>query len=202
MIRRTLTIRFLTASHHGSGFGRSGLIDRAILRDSEGMPYLAGSAVKGRFRHGVLRILLASGRPACQYGDQRAICKGDDPCAICCLFGSPYRRGALNFTDAHLAPGTTRFFEEIHRGCKDSHLAGDSFVRSSTAIDRALGTVRPHFLFTTEALPPDLVFESEILGDAGPHEELLRQACKVLTHFGADGARGLGRCQYDLGEPR
>lgn len=202
MTHRTLTIHFLAASHHGSGFGRGGLIDRTILRDADGMPYLAGSALKGRFRHAVLRILLSMGKPACQYGDQKAICKGDDPCATCRLFGSPYRAGTLIFSDARLNSSTARIFEEIHRGLKDSHFAGDSFVRSSTAIDRALGTVRPHLLFTTEALPPDLVFESEILGDAAPHEELLHQACLVLTHFGADGARGLGRCEYKLGESK
>lgn len=196
MTTRTLTVAFSSALHHGSGFGRGGLVDRTILRDAARLPYLAGSSIKGRFRHAVLRVLLALGEKACQHGDHLAICKEAPYCALCELFGSPFRQGGLIFTDARLEATTARIFEAILVGSGGTPL--DAFVRSSTAIDRELRTVRPQMLFTTEALPPGLTFSGRILGEAGGNESLLQDACKVLTHFGADGARGLGRCEYKV----
>jgi len=193
---RTLTITFSSALHHGSGFGRGGLVDRTILRDAARLPYLAGSSIKGRFRHAVLRVLLALPQKACQHGGHPAICKEEPYCALCQIFGSPYRQGGLIFTDARLEATTARVFEEILRGSGGD--PRDAMVRSSTAIDRELRTVRPHLLFTTEALPPGLTFSGQVLGEASGNESLLQDACKVLTHFGADGARGLGRCEYKL----
>ena len=160
------------------------------------MPYLAGSSVKGRFRHAVLRILLALGGKACQHGDHPAVCKEEPYCALCELFGSPFQQGDLIFTDARLEATTARIFEAILGGSGGTPL--DAIVRSSTAIDRELRTTRPHLFFTTEALPPGLTFSGRILGETGGNEPLLQDACKVLTHFGADGARGLGRCEYKL----
>jgi CRISPR/Cas system CSM-associated protein Csm3 (group 7 of RAMP superfamily) len=193
---RTLTIAFSSALHHGSGFGRGGLVDRTILRDAARLPYLAGSSIKGRFRHAVLRVLLARGEKACQVGDHLAVCKEEPYCALCELFGSTFRQGGLIFTDARLDATTARLFEEILAGSVGTPL--DTIVRSSTAIDRESRTVRPHFLFTSETLPPGLTFSGRILGEAGSRESSLQDACKVLTHFGADGARGLGHCEYKL----
>jgi CRISPR/Cas system CSM-associated protein Csm3 (group 7 of RAMP superfamily) len=193
---RTLTIAFSSALHHGSGFGRGGLVDRTILRDAARLPYLAGSSIKGRFRHAALRILTAYGKKACQPGDHLAVCKEEPFCALCELFGSPFRRGGLIFTDARLDAATARIIEEILEGSGSA--PRDSVVRSSTAIDRELRTVRPHLLFTTEALPLGLTFFGRILGEADGNESLLHDVCKVLTHFGADGSRGLGRCEYKV----
>ena len=160
------------------------------------MPYLAGSSTKGRFRHAVLRLLLAHGEKACQHGDHLAVCKEEPYCALCQLFGSSYRQGGLIFTDACLEGTARRIWEEIVAA--GGSASPDAAVRSAVAMDRALRTVRPQLLFTTEALPAGLTFSGRIIGEAGDKESWLRDACKVLTHFGADGARGLGRCEYRL----
>jgi CRISPR/Cas system CMR subunit Cmr4 (Cas7 group RAMP superfamily) len=97
MKSRQLEISFHCSFHHGNGFGIAGLIDRAVLRDSYGMPYLAGSAIKGKFRHAALRLLLSQGQQACEYGDSP---RGCAPCPLCRMFGSRLRRGALIFSDA------------------------------------------------------------------------------------------------------
>ena len=181
MTTRTLTITFSSALHHGSGFGSGGLVDRTILRDAARMPYLAGSSIKGRFRHAVLRVLLALGEKACQHGDHPAVCKAEPYCAKCELFGSQFRQGGLIFTDARLEATTARIFEEILAGSGGT--PRDAIVRTSTAIDRELRTVRPHLLFTTEALPPGLTFTGRILGEAGGSEPFLQDACKVRSRF-------------------
>jgi CRISPR/Cas system CSM-associated protein Csm3 (group 7 of RAMP superfamily) len=198
MTERILEIRFLSASHHGSGFGLAGLVDRAVLRDCNGTPYLAGSAIKGRMRHAALRVQLADGERACEYGDQSNVCMDGEPCAICTLFGSVYRSAQLAFSDAYPAEEIRQVMENLWKAGRGRVLPVDSSVRRGTALDRQLGTVRRQLLFSTETLPDWLTFRGTICGDAGGYEELLQQAARVLTHFGAGAARGLGRSEWRL----
>ena len=194
MTTHTLTITLNSALHHGSGFGLNGLVDRAVLRDTSGVPYLAGSALKGKLRHSALRVLLAEGKPACHTGDGATWCAEPNNCELCLLFGSPRREGSLFFTDAYPIGETGKLLTELARLPRAGSLHRDSMTRARTSIDRKLGTVRPRLLFSTEVLPEFLVFEAKIHGNMGPHLDLLRKACRVVTHFGADGARGLGEC--------
>jgi CRISPR/Cas system CMR subunit Cmr6 (Cas7 group RAMP superfamily) len=99
-----LQIEFSSASHHGSGHGLAGLIDRTLLRDHNGNPFLAGSAIKGKLRHAALQ-LLSSGIPegaAPPCGTPP--CEGD-PCLTCLIFGSAWRQGSLVFGDAYPVEG-------------------------------------------------------------------------------------------------
>jgi len=206
MTTHKLTIAFEAPLHHGSGFGISGLIDRAILRDTAGFPYLAGSAIKGKLRHAALRVLLSRDEPACHTADAKAICAGSKPCRLCLLFGSPRRQGAAIFGDAGIAGHHEGLMGALATLPHPAGIFRDSMVRARTAIDRKMGTARPGLLFSTEVLPGSLVFESAIhlnADDANREAslKLLREACRVVTHFGADGARGLGRCSLSLGTP-
>ena len=66
-----LIVEFQTAVHHGSGYGLAGVVDRGALRDDEGMPYLAGSGLKGKFRAAVARLIRADqGEPCGPPGKQ------------------------------------------------------------------------------------------------------------------------------------
>jgi CRISPR/Cas system CSM-associated protein Csm3 (group 7 of RAMP superfamily) len=192
---RPLEIRFRTAFHHGSGFGIAGLLDRAVLRDSRGMPYLAGSAIKGKFRHAALRLLLTSGERACHYGDNPKNC---GPCPLCLIFGSRLKPGTLLFSDAFPNEDLQAPLSSLHDTSKA--LFRDSHARPGIALDRGLGVTRRHLLFSTETLPPFLAFRGEIRGDLGDSalESLLSQAAQVLTHFGAGSSHGLGSCEYRI----
>jgi CRISPR/Cas system CSM-associated protein Csm3 (group 7 of RAMP superfamily) len=200
MTNLVLTITLGSALHHGSGFGLSGLVDRTVLRDASGSPYLAASAIKGKLRHATLRVLLAEGQPACHTGDVERWCVTQSSCALCRLFGSPRSEGALFFTDAYPPGDTRKLIEELAQLRLPGGLSRDSTTRSQTSIDRKFGTARPHLLFSTEVLPSFLTFESMIHGGSSDHFELLRRACRVITHFGADGARGLGECTLAIRE--
>lgn len=201
-MRRVLRIEFEDACHHGSGFGKAGCADRTVLRDGAGMPYLAGSAIKGRLRHAAVRVLLArKAGKVCQYGDAKGACTGEEPCPVCRLFGSPVRAGGLRFGDAYPTGDVELVLRSIQQAGRGAGLPGDSTVRTSTAVDRRRGVVKEQLLFSTETLPAGLVFEGAVSGEMEAEEErLLREACRVLTHFGADGARGLGRCTWKLRE--
>jgi len=195
---RLLRIEMESSLHHGSGFGLSGIVDRAVLRDIRGVPYLAGSSIKGRLRHAALRVLLAEGQSACHTGDRADWCNMARPCPLCRVFGSPRRKGALIFCDAYPADGMEVLLEEMAKLPKPSGLYRDTQLRARTAIDRELRTVRPQALFTTEVLPDYFVFEGRLLGPLQDDRPLLEKACLVITHFGADAARGLGQCKFKL----
>ena len=194
-----LKIQFETALHHGSGFGMAGLVDRCALRGSDGLPYLAGSALKGKFRYSVLRLELWRGHPACEFGD-RPVCKEQEPCVMCRLFGSRVKRGALLFTDAYLPEDHRALFvaDELKGEETRALFRSDALYRATTAMDRVRAVAKVGHLFTTEVLPARLEFEGEIRGPE-EFEALLKEAAGLLTHFGAGGARGLGRCNYRIG---
>jgi CRISPR/Cas system CSM-associated protein Csm3 (group 7 of RAMP superfamily) len=76
---------------------------------------------------------------------------------------------------------------------------GATEVRSSTAIERKRRIVIPGHLFSTETIPPDVPFEAKIGGTLDDGDmELLSHCAKILTHFGAGSARGLGECAISL----
>jgi CRISPR/Cas system CSM-associated protein Csm3 (group 7 of RAMP superfamily) len=196
---RTLVIEFHTALHHGSGYGLAGLVDRAIVRDSRRLPYLAGSALKGWFRFAALRLLRND-------GENRPVCLPDkpcaaDPCLLCTVFGSARQRGCALFEDAFPALPERSVLAEFGSG--SGVLPGVTDGRASVALDRGRGVARRNHLFSTETVPPLVRFEGEIRGDLTKvQEELLQDCTQLLTHFGAGGARGLGFCAYKLGPER
>jgi len=188
-----IRIEFETSVHHGSGYGLAGVVDRALLRDENGMPYLAGSALKGKFRFAALQMRTA-GVGSC--GGQ---CRAEPRCRVCWIFGSTAKQGAAVFQDAFpMEPERTLLREQIAT-VQSEVLGGGSDVRASTAIDRCRGVVKPHRLFSTETLTPLIRFESELGGRLPEGSvEFLRQCAKLLTHFGGDSARGLGFCRYTV----
>jgi len=193
-----LTIEFDTAIHHGSGFGIAGVIDRAILRDEQGMPYLAGSALKGKFRFAASQWLRAKDCARCGPPD-KAWCEGEGICLLCQIFGSPRRPGLAAFEDAYPAPPADAILRALIKYSRSPVLAGGSEMRSSTAIDRYSRRARPQHLFSTEVVPPLLRFHAQILGELNPEQTGCMIACaRLLAHFGGDSSRGMGLCRYEI----
>lgn len=197
MTKRTIEVTFHSAFHHGSGYGLAGVVDRAVLRDSRGTPFLSGAALKGKLRHAALRVLLAREEPACPYADDEgAVCKGPDRCLLCRLFGSPLFSGRLIFGDAYPA-GESKAVIEALSVRKEGIYHRDSSIRFGIGMSRSTGRVAPQLLFSSETLPESLVFSAPLYGDlAAEEEEIIDGACRVLTHFGAGGSRGLGQCTF------
>ena len=193
-----LTIEFDTALHHGNGFGLAGVVDRAALRDARGVPYLAGSAIKGKFRWAALRILRSEDKAACG-PPEREFCKAPPWCGLCRVFGSPMRPGGAIFEDAH--PTERALLETVIAQRRSAVELPDSTVRTTTAIDRHRRTVKPQHLFSTETIANFVRFEGRIDGQICQEDlTLMRHCAMLLTHFGADSSRGLGLCQYELRE--
>ena len=193
-----LAIDFETALHHGSGFGLSGVVDRAALRDSRGIPYLTGSAIKGKFRYAASRILRSRGQRLCG-PPGKELCRTDPWCALCRVFGSSMKPGAAAFDDAY--PCGAALLSDVAEGGRFAAVSPDAEVRTTTAIDRHFRTVRPAHLFSTETITSFRRFESAISGPLSADDAaLLRDCARLMTHFGADSSRGLGLCSYELSE--
>lgn len=192
-----LTIEFQTPVHHGSGFGLAGIIDRAVLRDGNGMPYLAGSAIKGKLRFAAGRVERARGNEPC--GPSRW-CDGFRSCDYCEVFGSPRRQGRAIFNDAYPpAQEQSLLREAIGESRSVGLLTPGTDVRTSTAIDRRTCTVVKGHLFSTETVSAAIRFEAQIEGRLSDEQfSLLRDAALVLTEFGSGSARGLGLCTYQI----
>ena len=196
-MKLNLAIDFETALHHGSGFGLAGVVDRAVLRDAKGLPYLAGSALKGKFRYVALRILRSRGEGCGPPG--REICKAAPWCALCRVFGSPMKAGAAIFEDAQ--PCDRDLLLTAMEGARQAFDSAACQVRTTTAIDRHRKTVLPQHLFSTETVANFVRFEGTIRGALTRDErKLLEQCARLLTHFGSDSSRGLGFCRCHLTE--
>lgn len=197
---RRLSIAFTSPFHHGSGFGFGGLIDRTCLRRSDGLPYLAGSAIKGRLRHSALRLLGALGEPFCGEGIGPP-CRGE-PCALCRVFGSVRRPSPLVIADGVLAAPWREILAEIVDSESGRRPGRLSELRMNIALDRTSRTTRQGALFCSELMPENLAFDAEILGDLEDPEDwrTLEDAADLITHFGGGASRGWGRCRVKLVE--
>ena len=195
-----LSLEFSAPFHHGTGDGVAGIVDRALLRDHEGIPYLSGAAIKGKFRWAALRYLKAVGELGCEPQEGRP-CRQPPFCIFCQVFGSPRKHGAAEFRDAYPPSAAREFVREQIGGSPSVLLSGPTEVRASTAINRYRRIVQSEHLFTTEVVLPALRFEAEIAGALEKaHVDLLCKCTRLLAHFGADSARGLGFCNYELRE--
>jgi CRISPR/Cas system CSM-associated protein Csm3 (group 7 of RAMP superfamily) len=208
---RTLTIDYrleLTAGWHvGSGQER-GTIDRAVMLDGRGLPFLPGSSLKGFVREQAERFAgalglawrdthVAPGRPLEHFDDLRK-----SPFAIERLFGSSYQGGRLYFSDACMPEGDL----------PDHHVPALSYPR--VAIDRYLGRARDQQLFSTEVSVAPAVLEARIRGyhrdgeltDFLPQRmarwpiewALLLAGLLSLDRVGGDKSVGRGACKVTI----
>ncbi len=165
--------------HIGTGQGTAGL-QRAMLRDQHGLPYIPGSTVKGRARYATIRVCewlnlpvskdsvadvrRPGSRPA---NGPRA--KRDLPERI---FGTAWSRCTLRFSDARADPPALDPASDdpgVHRRLRE-RAYGLREVRTGAARSRLLGTVSQARLYRSEVAPPGLVFRGAVRGYLECHE--------------------------------
>ena len=212
MAGMALRITFRSDWHAGSGAGIPGLVDRVVVRDADGLPYLPGKTVFGLLRDAAERLAVAldekqSARPW--------------SARVIRLFGSePTARGA----DAAKAPvaaavviGAARLDATLRARLTPHGDAGERAARAT--LRAALGHVRPGLKISPEtgrALPKHLRFielaraglelEARVALDAADltpaeraaAEALLAGAACLVESVGAGRRRGLGLCEMRL----
>lgn len=159
--------------HVGTGHGAVGL-HRTMLRDHLGVPYIPGSAIKGRARYSAMRICAWMGLPVIKdavghargsverspngpYGKRDVLTR---------IFGCAWARATLRFSDARTDPPSV---DDSPMCTPDSRLLrqrayGLRELRTGAARSRLLGTVSNGRLYQMEVAPPGLIFQGEIRG--------------------------------------
>lgn len=189
-MKLTVRMQLQSGIHHGSGTGLGPLVDRAVLRRTDGVPYLAGSAIKGKLRSVASQIQRATIEPDPHASEPAGFCVNAAGCLVCRLFGNPMRQGKATFSDALPAEAWMHQFEEY---------GVTRETRTTTAIDRHRRVARAAHLFTTEIVPPHVEFQFTVEGSFQRDElELLRNCFKLVTSFGGGSARGLGSVQMAI----
>jgi CRISPR/Cas system CSM-associated protein Csm3 (group 7 of RAMP superfamily) len=139
-----------------SGLGVAGLVDRTMVRDARGLPYIPGSSVKGRLRFFAER-LLRSGTPLDGYrlhADTQPICKEvAQACTLCHLFGNPAIPGLLRVGQASPAPPWDMLFRDLLKADRNPVLHRDAEIRPGIALSRMRRTALPDHLFFDEVVP-------------------------------------------------
>jgi CRISPR/Cas system CSM-associated protein Csm3 (group 7 of RAMP superfamily) len=199
----TIAITFKSEWFVGSGFGDGHLADSILVRDSNGLPFLPGRAIKGALREGARRLIFA--RP-------------DLAEVETFIFGShcqPSEKGqaAKSFNQpGRIRVGNGRLPREIERlllaeppETRKMYVSDLTVRRAQTALTES-GVAKTGSLRVIERGLPGLVFISEITAPLEPDLEeawltqYLTAVCAMIKGLGGHRSRGLGYCQVVLNQ--
>ncbi len=195
-----LTVETLSETAPGSGESDAGLVDRDIVHDPTGLPYLPARRIKGALREAadeVVAVLRSAGVNL----EEAGVAAVDD------VFG---RSGAgapgwLRLENLHLdGAAETHAWLEIHRTAlaPAQVLSAFTSVRTQTRIDADRGVAQEDTLRRTRVLRRGLVFAGRAdLVDAAVAPAATRTlalACAALRRLGLSRNRGLGRVRVRL----
>ena len=196
---------FSSAFHFGTGM-RAGLVQRAIARRRDGMPYVPGSTLKGVLRdHAtqIARMLNTPARMPHAEGEEDVGEFSRDADLVASIFGSRVRPGTLSFDDAALCREDQQLLT-VGEGNQQRLILAPSETRTRVSMSRRLGTARSGLLFTSEYGLGDLRFDGRIggvlrgvplLSDSTCSYELtlLLAALHSLERLGGTTSVGAGR---------
>jgi CRISPR/Cas system CSM-associated protein Csm3 (group 7 of RAMP superfamily) len=180
-----------------TGLGIAGLVDRFVMRDAGGLPYVPGSTVKGRLRFFAERLLAAGGAPAGLWihDPGHPHCKRlENACTVCRLFGNPSLPGLLRIGHARLVRPGPRLVGELLDAGNNPVVHADAEVRPGVALSRSSRTAFADHLFFDETVPAAAHFAGTLVLGAGAGEERFLIAVGALVDaLGARKAAGRGR---------
>lgn len=179
-----IRIEILTGLHIGIGTDRPeiGGIDNPVIKDPiTQLPYIPGSSIKGK-----LRSLLET-ESGNFNNNATAVAFGDDE-------NSPTR---FIFRDIFLSERDRKNFEN---GSVQTE------AKTEIKIDREKGTAAHGALRVTERIPPQVIFEGDVLirsldeDDEKLNESMLKEAVELLNndYLGGSGSRGYGAVKISI----
>ena len=158
-------------------------------------PYLPGSSLKGKMRSLLELDKSVDARPT-----ERPCGCGN--CIVCDLFG---RNVWEKDKEAETQP-TRLLFRDAHLSEKDrQEVAGESFIKFETAINRKTGTVQQGSLRNQEFVPAGTQFDFEISVRIFERDEpalfksTIEKAVALLEkdYLGGSGSRGYGKVKFE-----
>lgn len=205
MIHRTLVIELVSYWSVSSGGGGRHDLDREVVRDAHGLPYLPGKVVKGL----LLREALRRGRLACLgVGSEAQVVSwlgtdiprkedGKREPAVR-LEESRYTTtaGSLLVSSATLPEAWRRWAAGAAPKERDRPIRELYRVIASTAME-PWGVVKAQTLRTIEVVVP-MTLHARLTGPDDGWDAALAAALPLVRELGGDRNRGLGRCQLRL----
>lgn len=194
--RKWLKLTFQSDWHIGSGAGIPGSVDRQVLRDEGGFPYVPGKTLTGILRDAAEFVAGTRGGRWEDvlnglFGDQTETHGGRE--------GSKARGAKIGAGSAELDGNIRKYLLAFSRSNADLNIIAPLFsVHPGVKIDRETGRAMDDHLFSTERARRDCVlyapvlFMEELNGD---ERKLLDDAVKAVRHIGGKRRRGAGECR-------
>ncbi len=202
-----IRLTMLSDWHVGSGTGRPGNIDRLILRDSDGLPFVPGKTLHGIWRDAC--ELLCRGLDNGQVGSWSKL--------VDYLFGSQPALGprdptgrhanpnaeplpsAVQIRPARIVPSLRGILQKADPRVKQAL----TFVKPGVAIDPRSGSAKTDFLRFEEMARVGTVLEAECAMQVPDSvceavSALLIASAKLVERLGGKRRRGAGRCRLEI----
>ena len=202
MNRNYLHLRFDSDWHVGSGAGIPGSVDRQVLRDEEGFPYVPGKTLTGILRDAAEWI--ADVRDAEKKGNKWKNVLiglfGEQPESHGGTPGGFASGAAIGIGSAELSWGLRNYVHGLREASGADLRAALFTVRPGVKIDRATGRALEDHLYSTERVRGCTLY-APVKYLRGPlskdEEKLLEDAIRVVRRLGGKRRRGGGRCRLD-----
>ncbi len=194
---RTFKLLFKSDWHIGSGAGIPGSVDRQVLRDDKGLPYVPGKTLTGMLRDAAEWI--ADTRDESEKG-----CHWNK--ALVSLFGEqPESHGGTTgaiASEAKIGIGSAKLSEDVQNYLSASpELLPSLFItQPGVAIEPKTGRSLENHLFTTEKVRKNCVMFAQLKifrALSEDEEKLLEDAIKAVRRLGGKRRRGGGMCFLD-----
>lgn len=162
-------LKFYDYWHISSGLSAGARLDSTVIKDSDGLPYVAGKIIKGLSR-------------------EMAELLGDSAFVKKCYGGEGIDMGKCYFTNATLDENTAKQI-------KDNDLQENLYdIIASTKIGEN-GTAEDKSLREIEVVIP-LTLIGEIRDIPDNYVEQMKISLKMIKRMGLNRNRGLGRCEF------
>jgi CRISPR-associated protein Csx10 len=193
-MNKMLEIEFETDWHIGSGAGIPGSIDRTVLKDKSGLPYVPGKTLTGILRDSA--ELVASVRDRAENGSRwdkalKSLFVGDQPTQ-----GEELTFAKIGVEDAVFSDSLKNIFL-----CQESLRQALFIVQPGIKINRATGRTEEEHLFSREEARGGCALHAKVNIEEtlSPEEEkLLGDAIKATRRIGGHRRRGAGQCKLSL----
>lgn len=198
-IRIAYDLTFATPFHCGTGI-REALIDRTVVRDSEGYLYVPGSTLKGVLRECCEQLARfyeqdeAGKQGVSSPHNAKAALQGlgnSRPTMVTRIFGSQYMPGRLFFDDARQDENDLQQYDSLERDGKGKYKGLQVDVYTQVRLDRPTRTAVKGALYTSEFGANDLAFKGIIQGwlectaidsSAQPDSDLIQPSAITPTY--------------------
>jgi CRISPR/Cas system CSM-associated protein Csm3 (group 7 of RAMP superfamily) len=197
MTEWTYTLKFRSSVSVFSGLAVAGLVDRMVMRNHKGLPFIPGSSVKGRWRFFAERLLQNGGLPAdlMIHNSNEPSCNNPkNRCTLCKLFGNPAFSSMLFVGQAELDKSVKKLFENLLKQNRNPVVHPDAELRPGTTISRITRTTLKDHLFFNEAVPP-VTFSGKLIinGILNDNEKkFLKASARLVDRVGGRKSVGMG----------